>query len=607
MTTRLYLTEASEDSVPPRRLRYDGGKPYVEVAISEYAPPGSERVETPADIPTHGTLVRTRKGLYAVPTDGRALADLPDNAVSIASPSDAPPGANVVRGPQGGLYYIPGGGGGGGEDGDGDGDGGEDPDGDEDEETPGPNPERDIEEFIASEEMDEKVSALHDEQYVNGFTLNSDLSEYDGEGFVATVTSANFSHPDAGGEGVSKEDITEMYETMLPVLEAFPERAKLGTFYGDDGYMSVDLNIVADDREVAVAIGEANNQQAVWDIGGEAPIPTGGDGNSPVDGDDPEAVREFIEGVIGETREAKGLEGVFGGGGEPVTAYTVKNAEGEAVGEVSGIELFGKVKSGVWDITDSTEEGVVAVATTDGDELLLEPSAGDGGDEGNLNGGRKAAHGDGPTSPFEASPADDYTEAERAFHAMYEGVIWDEEATDRELYAAQRLPEAAKERLTETIQEGALLDSFETITSKSRGDLREWLLDRARDDGWTMRGFADRLQGIDPGLSDHDAERIARTETQAIVTDARERWYAEEFPDDGDLFIWQGPQDDRTTDACTEAKERTNPEYGGEPVSLSELKDVVADVARKHFPGLSSREWTVHPHERHTIVRWYGR
>ena len=46
---------------------------------------------------------------------GVAKEAVPENAVSISDPSEAPEDANVIEGPQGGLYYVPAGGGGGGD------------------------------------------------------------------------------------------------------------------------------------------------------------------------------------------------------------------------------------------------------------------------------------------------------------------------------------------------------------------------------------------------------------------------------------------------------------------------------------------------------------
>jgi len=46
-------------------------------------------------------------GLFSDAAEGRTLAEVPDNAVSISDRSEAPEGAQVIEGDRGGLYYIP--------------------------------------------------------------------------------------------------------------------------------------------------------------------------------------------------------------------------------------------------------------------------------------------------------------------------------------------------------------------------------------------------------------------------------------------------------------------------------------------------------------------
>lgn len=61
-------------------------------------------------------------------------------------------------------------------------------------------------------------------------------------------------------------------------LLSYPS-AKIGAFVFDDGRrMSIDLSMVTDDRDLAVRLGEQNNQDSVWDYAKSKLIKTGGDG-----------------------------------------------------------------------------------------------------------------------------------------------------------------------------------------------------------------------------------------------------------------------------------------------------------------------------------------
>ncbi|MDX1744381.1 MAG: hypothetical protein R3324_00450, partial [Halobacteriales archaeon] len=467
----------------------------------------------------------------------------------------------------------------------------------------GPVPKEDIPNFLESPEADEWIASLHEVMYENGFTLNSDLTRFEGTGYVATITSDNYQHPSEGGEGISKQAIVDLYERMLPVLEAFPNITKLGTFYGDGGYMSVDLNIVTEDRELAVAIGQANNQQAIWDLNEMAPIATGGDGESPIDASDPQAVLSFVEDLVDRGREAKALAGLIPG---EAPRSTMTEYETDTGDRVNGIVLFGKLKSGAWRLIDTRSDGPDApeqwaVETEDGQEVILTPVEPE--PQKDLADGEDG----GITDPFENAPATDYTAEEEAFHSMYVDVLWDEDDGRELLGAVSRLPDSVREQLITALEEDPLFEDFATITVAQRANLREWLVRQARDDGWTISGLAEQLGNIAPDTTRFERERIARTETQSWVTHAREKWYREDFEAEEEaLFIWQGPEDHRTTEACSWLKDQTNPQYGGTPRTLDELQGLVEEAQAEYFPDLDTRRWTVHPYERHTIVRYYN-
>lgn len=523
-------------------------------------------------------------------SEGREMAStpaaVPPNAIPIGDESEAPEGAKIVKGPRGGTYYIPTGGTKSPEDAESESETGTEEAGDE---YHPPDPEEDIPRFMGNEEMDRKIDDLHEVQYENGFTLNADLTPYNGLGYVATITSDNYQHPEAGGEGVDKEAIVELYERLNEVLQEFPARVKLGTFYGDDGYMSVDLNIVTPNREVAEDIGEGNNQQAVWDLYQSKPIPTGGTGESPISGDDPEEIIEFIREVVA----GRELKIIMAEGETPPPAYVAPDGE-----TYSSFEVFGKLKSGTWTLTDY-DEGVFVVETAEGETLELWERA---------SGRDMALPEDTTEEPPFVDPDGRYTEVERAFHSIYNEVLWMEDEPERHLFGfLDTLPQNVRDRIVTAIMAGSMFETFEDMSQHQREEMQNWLVDQARSGaGWSVSELAAHLRDIDPSLGDYEAERIARTESQAIVTKAREQWYEDDFDaDDEPLFIWQGPQDHRTTEACTWLKEQANPTYGGEPKTIPELKELVREASDRFFPDLRVREWTVHPFERHTIVRYY--
>ena len=177
-------------------------------------------------------------------------------------------------------------------------------------------------------------------------------------------------------------------------------------------------------------------------------------------------------------------------------------------------------------------------------------------------------------------------------------------------FSESGVPEMVHERIREAIMGGALFSDFESIPSSRLMDLRTEFADMLTEDGWTTDSLVDQLQEFDPELSDARAENIARSETAEIVNTAREDAYLERDLGD-DLFKWTGTDEDgtsdnhRTTRACGWLKEQTNPEFGGTPRPLDELKELIGE-AWKHDPDMDqdlSRGWTAHPQERHTFTR----
>lgn len=120
------------------------------------------------------------------------------------------------------------------------------------------------------------IDTANDEPITGGFTLDSDLTEYEGTDRIATIASKNV-------EEFTDEEIIAFHEKWSAVTERYPELTKVGTWHGEDGFKSIDLNIATENTELAKRIGRENNQQAIWDMEAMEPIVTGGTGDTVVE------------------------------------------------------------------------------------------------------------------------------------------------------------------------------------------------------------------------------------------------------------------------------------------------------------------------------------
>ena len=179
-------------------------------------------------------------------------------------------------------------------------------------------------------------------------------------------------------------------------------------------------------------------------------------------------------------------------------------------------------------------------------------------------------------------------------------------------FSPSEVPEYVVEKIREAIEDGAVFDGIDSLTdefSRAKDELEEILLENLTEgggDGWSLREIRDDIQTNFPNVSKEEAEVVARTETSSVLNTAREKGY-EERDDAATLrYIWTGPDDSRTTDACEELKDRTDPRRGegGDPLTMPELKRAERDVHGEHFSNLQFRDHTIHPNERHTFRRW---
>lgn len=214
--------------------------------------------------------------------------------------------------------------------------------------------------------------------------------------------------------------------------------------------------------------------------------------------------------------------------------------------------------------------------------------------------------------PEEAPAGLDLTEEEilqmdQILESAYKSQIWPETVEDIEKRAwsgDDSVPDYVLEQISMAIDSGAVFDNFKTLPARVVEEVKGILEDNlTQPQGWSLKSVVDDFKEVFPGVPEDQLEVVVRTETASVLNKAREEGYQSREESGRFKFKWVGPSDQRTTDACTELKERTNPDHGGTPVSLPDLKRMEQEVHAEHFADLEFREHTIHPNERHTFVR----
>jgi hypothetical protein len=199
---------------------------------------------------------------------------------------------------------------------------------------------------------------------------------------------------------------------------------------------------------------------------------------------------------------------------------------------------------------------------------------------------------------------------------LHHGVAYGE-ANKRlgEIYETN-VPDFVKDLVIEAAMD-ELFSDFDALGSTDIMSLRSFFADQLKQDGWTTDKMATELRRLEPTLTPAEAERMTRTEVQAIINGAREDGYEATGMIEQEKFYWVGALDDRTTDACRwliggasaadnigGAFKGTNPNEGGIPRTLPKLKELVQKAADKD-PEIETepREFTPHINCRKTYVR----
>jgi hypothetical protein len=226
--------------------------------------------------------------------------------------------------------------------------------------------------------------------------------------------------------------------------------------------------------------------------------------------------------------------------------------------------------------------------------------------QGNGNSGSGAST-DAQADSYPAFSKSEWKEVDDALYGAFENQIMPESApgVEKEVWTnAGELPEYVREKVSDAIDAGAVFDKFESVPERVAEQVEDLIEDSLLDpEGWSLGEVADGLQESFDALSEGQAETVARTETASVLNEAREQGYEERPDSASQKFMWVGPDDSRTTDACQRLKELTNPDYGGTPVALPELIRLEEQVHNEEFPDLEFRKHTVHINERHTFRR----
>lgn len=165
------------------------------------------------------------------------------------------------------------------------------------------------------------------------------------------------------------------------------------------------------------------------------------------------------------------------------------------------------------------------------------------------------------------------------------------------------VPNYVVDQIRDVVDRGAVFDDFKSLPGRVADVITDTLEDAlTQPQGWSLDSIVGNMSEQLPRADPADLETIARTESASVLNEAREDGYRDRGLDDA-KFKWVGPSDERTTDACEEMKDDTNPSHGGDPVSLPKLINKEEAVQAREFPNLDFRKHVIHPNERHTFVR----
>lgn len=205
---------------------------------------------------------------------------------------------------------------------------------------------------------------------------------------------------------------------------------------------------------------------------------------------------------------------------------------------------------------------------------------------------------------YDTDPAALFQELQ-AYRDGFEAIVWadiEHDLAGPSFGGDDDVPANVRNRL----EEASRFVSWSDTEGVPPGNLREFFVSKLEQpQGWSIDSLANGLRSQFGARLGEPEERvnIARTKSAALLNQAK-RMAFEDLEDgiDGDLlYFWDGPQDDDTTEACTEFKELTNPEHGGTPRPRDEFDSLMNEIQSEHFPDFESGGDAIHWQERHAI------
>ena len=239
-------------------------------------------------------------------------------------------------------------------------------------------------------------------------------------------------------------------------------------------------------------------------------------------------------------------------------------------------------------------------------------AAGSGGDDSETP--------DTPADEARGQKADVASEALKTLQQAYQHIVWAdgvEQKAEPFFDDDGDVPQFVKELVNQAIRDGAIHTAFDNLPASARGRLANIFKEKlTQPQGWSLDSLASDLED-EFALSRDDAETIARGEVKSINDHAREVGYERQGLSGESEFKWLGPVDGRKHSSCqwliggdslagtNTGFEGTNPDYGGSPVPLDELRDLVQEANDRFVEGHEARRYTPHIGCRDTYVQHY--